>query len=295
MKTISPILKLFLKNHQIIMLNRIFFLLLMSCFFTSAQTHRFIYELQFKIDSTSTDYIKTNMVLDINPKDVKFYEYKFLRMDSINKANQNYRFRTWGFQNIITRERNSFKNKNFENLDDLFVYQTDDSMKWNLSNETKMADKYLLQKATTFFGGRQWTAWFCKEIPYNEGPYKFRGLPGLIFQIYDSKSQFKYNMLQSKSLDMTYDTTGFIEGYAGTKPLEVSEEMVQKKKLERFNEPFKDFMLQFDKQPDAQYFYRGTQITSKDQLKTFEKQAQETMMKENNPIEVNKVIHYSKK
>ncbi|WP_114819444.1 GLPGLI family protein [Chryseobacterium sp. KLBC 52] len=277
------------------MLNRIFLLLLMSCVFTSAQTHRFIYELQFKIDSSSTDYIKTNMVLDINPKDVKFYEYKFLRMDSINKANQNYRFRTWGFQNIITRERNSFKNKNFENLDDLFVYQTDDSMKWNLSNETKMADQYLLQKATTFFGGRLWTAWFCKEVPYNEGPYKFRGLPGLIFQIYDSKSQFKYNMLQSKSLDATYDTSGFIENYAGTKPLEVSEEMFRKKKLEKFNEPFKDFMVQFDKQPDAQYFYRGTQITSKDQLKTFERQAQDEMMKENNPIEISKVIRYQKK
>ncbi|MFZ4931976.1 GLPGLI family protein [Chryseobacterium sp. Mn2064] len=276
------------------MLNRIFLFLLMSSFFTSAQTHRFVYELQFKIDSTSADYIKTKMVLDVNPKDVKFYEYKFLRMDSINKANQNYGFRTWGFQNIITRERSSFKNKNFEKSDDLFVYQTDDPMKWNLSNETKMADQYLLQKATTSFGGRSWTAWFCKDIPYNEGPYKFRGLPGLIFQIYDSKSQFKYNLMDSKLFDMTYDTTGFIENYAGTKPLQVSEQMVQKKKLEKFNDPFKEFMLQLDKQPGAKYFYKNIQITSKDQLKALEKQVKETMIRENNPIEINNAIHYRK-
>ena len=277
------------------MLNRIYLLLLMSCFFTSAQTHRFIYEMQFKIDSTSTDYIKTKMVLDINPKDVKFYEDKFLRMDSINRANQNYGFRTWGFQNIITRERDSFKNKNFEKSDDLYVYQTYDPMKWSLSNETKMADKYLLQKATTSFGGRSWTAWFCKDFPYNEGPYKFRGLPGLIFEMYDSKSQFKYSILESKLFDTTYDTAGFIENYAGTKPLEVTEQMVQKKKLEKFNDPFNDFMLQLGKEPGAKYFYKGTQITSKDQLKVLGKQAQEAMIKENNPIEINKAIRYKKK
>ncbi|WP_263603784.1 GLPGLI family protein [Chryseobacterium sp. PET-29] len=277
------------------MLKHIFLILLMSGFFSSAQTHRFIYELQFKLDSTSADYVKTNMVLDINPTDVKFYEYKFLRMDSINKANHNYRYRTWGFQNIITRDRNSFKNKNFENIDDLFVYQTDDSMKWKLSNETKMADKYLLQKATTNFGGRLWTAWFCKDIPFNEGPYKFRGLPGLIFEIYDSKKQFRYNMVQSKILEQTYDTTGFIESYGGSKPLEVSDKIIQQKKLEQYNDPLKDFMTQFDKDPNAQYFYRGTQITSKDQLKTYEKQIRETLLRENNPIEINKAIHYSKK
>jgi GLPGLI family protein len=47
-----------------------------------------------------------------------------------------------------------------------------------------------LQKATNF-GGRLWIiAWFNLEIPINEGPYKFRGLSGLIFEIGDSQTQF---------------------------------------------------------------------------------------------------------
>ena len=39
------------------------------------------------------------------------------------------------------------------------------------------------QKAETFIFGRKWTAWFSPEIPIQDGPYKFRGLPGLIVKI----------------------------------------------------------------------------------------------------------------
>ncbi|WP_278353737.1 hypothetical protein [Chryseobacterium gleum] len=39
--------------------------------FLQAQTHRFIYELQYKMDSTETGYEKVNMILDITPKEVK--------------------------------------------------------------------------------------------------------------------------------------------------------------------------------------------------------------------------------
>ncbi len=53
----------------------------------------------------------------------------------------------------------------------------------------KKVQNYTLQKATTGFGGRNWTAWFCKDIPFNEGPFKFRGLPGLIFEIQDDKQK----------------------------------------------------------------------------------------------------------
>jgi GLPGLI family protein len=43
------------------------------------------------------------------------------------------------------------------------------------------------ENATTKFGGRNWTAWFCEQIPFQEGPYKFRGLPALIFEISDNE------------------------------------------------------------------------------------------------------------
>lgn len=44
---------------------------------------------------------------------------------------------------------------------------------------------YKCIKATTRFRGRDYTAWVTKELPINDGPWKFYGLPGLILQIED--------------------------------------------------------------------------------------------------------------
>lgn len=35
----------------------------------------------------------------------------------------------------------------------------------------------MTQKATCDFAGRKWIAWFTTEIPIQDGPYKFYGLP----------------------------------------------------------------------------------------------------------------------
>ncbi|MHA6697057.1 GLPGLI family protein [Chryseobacterium sp. A321] len=261
----------------------------------SAQTHRFIYDLKFKLDSTSTELISTQMVLDINPDSVKFYEHDFLEMDSINKANQNNGYQVWGYQNIVTRKRNSFENKNYENTNNVFVYTTSDPIQWTLKEETKKVGSYTLQKATTDFGGRSWIAWFAQEIPYSEGPYKFRGLPGLVFEIHDTQNSFAFSMVEYLTLKKTFDTSGIIENYGGGKPIEISERILTQKKLEYYEDPLKDFRLQFDEEPNTKFFYRGTQITAKDQLKKHEKDAQQNIRRENNPIELDKAIHYPKK
>ncbi|WP_312075258.1 hypothetical protein [Chryseobacterium sp.] len=55
--------------------------------FISAQTHRFVYEFQFKEDATSSNSRKEPMVLDVNQDDVKFYPYIYVETDSLNKKN----------------------------------------------------------------------------------------------------------------------------------------------------------------------------------------------------------------
>lgn len=54
---------------------------------------------------------------------------------------------------------------------------------------------YACKKATTYFRGRSYTAWFSPDIPISDGPYKFRGLPGLILMIYDSQGFHKFEMV----------------------------------------------------------------------------------------------------
>lgn len=50
-----------------------------------SQTNRFIYELKYKSDSLQEEFEIAEMVLDINPKDVEFYEYGFIEIDSLRK------------------------------------------------------------------------------------------------------------------------------------------------------------------------------------------------------------------
>lgn len=63
---------------------------------------------------------------------------------------------------------------------------------WNLLNEKKQIGKYLCQKASTNFSGRDWIVWFTAELPYSFGPWKLHGLPGLIVEASDSENKYSF-------------------------------------------------------------------------------------------------------
>lgn len=65
---------------------------------------------------------------------------------------------------------------------------------WKLTGDTATIAGYKTQKATTEFGGRSWIAWFSSEIPFNDGPYKFNGLPGLIVKVYDTRMHYVFEL-----------------------------------------------------------------------------------------------------
>jgi GLPGLI family protein len=74
-------------------------------------------------------------------------------------------------------------------------YQPLNLMNWTISNETNNINGYNCQKATTFYAGRDYIAWFDPEIPISDGPYKFYGLPGLIISVYDTKEHYKFDLV----------------------------------------------------------------------------------------------------
>lgn len=53
---------------------------------------------------------------------------------------------------------------------------------WKLHNKFKTIAGYNAQKATCTLRGRNWIAWFTKDIPYPYGPMLLHGLPGIILE-----------------------------------------------------------------------------------------------------------------
>ncbi|HAH57502.1 MAG: GLPGLI family protein [Lentimicrobium sp.] len=78
-----------------------------------------------------------------------------------------------------------------------------DIFKWALGNEFADILGYKVQKATTRYGGRDWIAWFSSEIPYNDGPYKFCGLPGLILKLNDAEEHYVFEAVAIERPDET--------------------------------------------------------------------------------------------
>lgn len=60
-------------------------------------------------------------------------------------------------------------------------------MQWEIvADSTKTVLGYECIMARTAYHGRDWTAWFSPEIPVQDGPWKFTGLPGLILMAYST-------------------------------------------------------------------------------------------------------------
>lgn len=85
---------------------------------------------------------------------------------------------------------------------------------WKILNEKEKIGAYNAQKATTDFGGRKWTAWFSTELPFQDGPYKFSGLPGLIVKIEDEDKSYSW-VLQGNKKIADWEELSYTEKISG--------------------------------------------------------------------------------
>ena len=74
------------------------------------------------------------------------------------------------------------------------VYYTEpySEMIWEIGDSTKTVLGYECIQADTDYHGRHWTAWFTPDIPIQDGPWKFHGLPGLILDVRTGEAQYGY-------------------------------------------------------------------------------------------------------
>lgn len=84
---------------------------------------------------------------------------------------------------------------------DTYKIIEDQKIVWKIFPDKQKIGEFNAQKATTSFGGRQWTAWFTVDIPFQDGPYKFCGLPGLIVKIEDDTASHIMTLVGNKIVE----------------------------------------------------------------------------------------------
>jgi len=268
-------------------MKNIYLLILFFLFnLTFGQNKQFLYEYTFIPDSTNRTDIRTEMmVLNVQKDRSEFYSFERYSTDSTmldavkkglfapapDKETVNDRIVKYSNSNQIVY--NTFL------MWDKYKVKQDVQFDWKLTNEFAKILNYDVQKATTEFGGRKWIAWFTKEIPIPDGPYKFKNLPGLILKIEDSRHNHIFELKGTKS-----GPEQFVYPNVGNYPefeLNYSQFL---KKLKNFRQnPTTDLASRIPDQRDSE----GKLRTSAEIIREINQQWLERLAKDNNLIELN--------
>jgi GLPGLI family protein len=161
------------------------------------------YEMQFVNDTVRKPYhyIKEVMWLKIGRQNVShFYSRSMEESDSINNEKMKRgESDFFGGGNVSWRLYRNYPEKGkyayLESVgNDRLVYKEKVEMpRWEIvSDSVQTILGYRCVKATADYRGRKWSAWYTEDIPLDEGPWKLKGLPGLILKAEDSGKQYVF-------------------------------------------------------------------------------------------------------
>ncbi|WP_299176269.1 GLPGLI family protein [uncultured Chryseobacterium sp.] len=297
------------------MKNNILLFLLLSVF-ANAQVNRFFYEYKYIPDSNDrADVKKDMMLLDIDDKGSSYYSHDKFISDSTSNAELEKQLKGGFGGNIsinrrespgqvsfkVTKEYPDYKTYLFRSVSmDQYKIKEDKKPEWKILPDKQKIGEYNAQKATTSFGGREWIAWFSADIPFQDGPYKFYGLPGLIVKIEDTTGSHIMTLVGNKKIASVAPSTEAklpenirIVGLGG-KEIEVTKDQFKKAWKAYVNDPAKnmrEMMMRNSGDSNTRMTFKvktsdGKEISDPNQVfREMEKRTKELLKKNNNPIE----------
>ena len=90
-------------------------------------------------------------------------------------------------------------------------YEPTPSLAWTLTADTLSINGYRCSRAEVTFRGVRWTAWYTEEVPSSVGPWRLRGLPGLIVEATGDAHTFTLTELRREASAITYASDVKIE------------------------------------------------------------------------------------
>lgn len=177
------------------------------------ETTEFVYDYSWCNDTTGSledNYTSDQMLLQISRDGLsKFSSYKNLNVDSIlMNITDEQLFQAADEGKLANGEfMTIFKNYLAGKLThtekicmDWFRYEEEmPQLDWELTDSVANVLGYECQGAKCKFRGREWTAFYCEEIPIMDGPWKLFGLPGLIMKATDKDGHYNFECIGIKS------------------------------------------------------------------------------------------------
>lgn len=271
---------------------------------TKETANRFFYELTFKPKKDSAKLDKVVTILDITDKNRSIYQdYTVIAQDSIMKIEIEAMQKAGMMKDlskslkapkISARIYKTYPDMKVQYVDKIangftpsnIGYTEDLKFNWNILSDKQKIGEYNTQKATTDFGGRKWTAWFTTDIPFQDGPYKFYGLPGLIVKIEDADKNYSW-LLQGNKKVKNYTEFSYIENLmhaSGGKINELPREKFEKTFSDFKKDPFASVRPMMTQEMMSKTI-PGMDGTVGDMMKKQEKQYKEFYNSNDNPVE----------
>ena len=286
--------------------------LLLIIGFTSFAQNRFFYDYKFIPDSTDkANVLKEIMLLDIDKSGSKYYGQEKFIADSTSQADLERQLKL-SPNNIsisrndkpgmisykVTKQYPDFKTHLFTKISsDSYKIEEDKKPEWKILPDKQKIGEYNAQKATTKYGGREWTAWFSTDLPFQDGPYKFYGLPGLIVKIEDKTGSHSLTLVGNKTIQTTTEKEmnlpQGVQLYGmGGKDIEINKSQFKKAWKAYKNDPTKNMREMMMKNTETNKVVFKTKSADGKEIsdpnlvfREMEKKAKEGFKKNNNPIE----------
>lgn len=258
----------------------ILFIILVSMSFLRGQTYRVDYQMTYKMDSTKDETIKKKMILDVKDDISKFYSYNLYHIDSLGTNQIRKKASDYDFAVIKNNKDKTIEKYFVIGLDRYSFKENAPKFDWKITEEVRKIHDVTCQKAKLNYKGRNWEAWFAKDIPFQEGPYIFNSLPGLIIDMRDSGNNYIFIMTELRK------DVGAVDPITETIP--VTRKQLTKAYLDYYNDPYKE--LKAGKAVVKVVDESGRQVTPNFNQLTELKQKDIKM--KNNPIELMDAIKY---
>ena len=222
---------------------------------SSSIQYRFVYDAQLKTTESSKSLTNDEHYLDVGANNISRYyscwkEKKKAIMDSIHSLGGNHddMMKEIQKQGVETSYFDYYVFKNYPATErrttiiataEYYQYEEKMNMDWNLLEGDTLVLGYNCNKASTEYNGRVWTAWYSRDIPIADGPWKLCGLPGLILYAYDSKKEFIFTCI------------GVLKDIH--EPITKREDQIVKTSAEKAHRMYELIMSDFDSYLNAKY------------------------------------------